>query len=64
MTINSLNFILFVAIVCVLYFIFPKKAKWVVLLVSNYVFYWLYSNWLIIYMLVTTLSIYLIALMM
>ncbi len=62
MTINSLNFILFVAIVCILYFIFPKKAKWIVLLISNYIFYWLCSNWLIIYMLITTLSIYLIAL--
>lgn len=62
MAINSLNFIYFVIVVCFLYFICPKKAKWVVLLVSNYIFYWLYSNWLILYMLITTLSIYFIAL--
>ncbi len=64
MTINSLSFIAFVAIVAIIYFIFPKKARWVVLLVANYVFYSICSNWLIIYMLVTTLSIYLVALKM
>ena len=62
MTINSLNFIYFVIAVCAIYFVFPKKAKWVVLLVANYIFYWLCSNWMIVYMLITTLSIYLIGL--
>ena len=54
MTINSLNFIYFVIAVCAIYFVFPKKAKWVVLLVANYIFYWLCSNWMIVYMLITT----------
>ncbi len=62
MAINSLNFIAFVAIVCILYFIFPKKAKWIVLLTANYIFYYMCSNWMIVYMLITTLSIYLIGL--
>ena len=62
MTINSLNFIIFVAIVCLVYFIAPKKIKWIILLIANYIFYYLCSNWLIIYMLITTLSIYLIGL--
>ncbi len=62
MAINSLGFLLFVAIVSLLYFILPKKIKWFVLLASSYVFYWLNSNWLIIYMIVTSLSIYLIGL--
>ena len=64
MAINSLNFIFFVIAVCVIYFVAPKKIKWVILLVANYIFYWLCSNWLIVYMLATTLSIYLIALRM
>lgn len=64
MTINSLNFVLFVAIVSLIYFIFPKKFKWVVLLVANYIFYFICSNFLIIYMLITTLSIYILALIM
>ena len=62
MAINSLKFIVFVAVVCCIYFIAPKKIKWVVLLLANYIFYWLCSNWLIVYMLITTLSIYLIGL--
>lgn len=62
MSINSLYFIAFVAIVCILYFIVPKKAKWVVLLVANYIFYFLSSNKLIVFVLLTTLSIYLAAL--
>lgn len=64
MTINSLNFIIFVAIACLLYFVVPKKIKWVVLLIANYVFYWLCSKELIVYMLITTISIYLLALWM
>ena len=64
MAINSLTFIAFVAIVCMLYFIFPKKAKWTVLLIASYVFYWFASGKLVIYMMITTLSIYVSALLM
>lgn len=63
MLINSLNFVVFVAVVCILYFIFPKKAKWFVLLAASYIFYWISSNKLIIFLLITTLSIYLGALL-
>lgn len=64
MAINSLKFILFVAIICMIYFVAPKKAKWIVLLVASYLFYFLSSSKLIVFLLVTTLSIYLIALWM
>lgn len=64
MAINSLSFIAFVAIVCFLYYIFPKKAKWVVLLAASYIFYFLSSNKLTVFILATTLSIYLLALLM
>ena len=62
MAINSLNFIIFIAIVCLVYFVVPKKIKWVVLLIANYTFYWICSKKLIVYMLITTISIYLLAL--
>ena len=58
MSINSAWFLLFVGIVSVLYFAFPKKIKWIVLLCASYIFYWLNSNKLIIYLLISTLSIY------
>lgn len=63
MSINSLSFVAFVAVICIIYFIFPKKAKWFVLLVASYIFYWVSSNKLIIFLLITTLSIYLGALL-
>ena len=64
MAINSLKFIAFVAIVCALYFIFPKKIKWFVLLASSYVFYWLSSTKLTLFLIFTTISVYLAALIM
>ena len=64
MSINSLYFVAFVAIVCILYYIFPKKAKWVVLLIASYIYYFLASNKLIVFLLFTTISIYLTALLL
>ena len=64
MSINSIYFIIFVAITCILYFIFPKKARWVVLLVSSYIYYYLASSKLIVFILTTTLTIYLAALVL
>ena len=64
MSISSIYFIIFVAITCILYFIFPKKARWVVLLVSSYIYYALASSKLIAFILTTTLTIYLAALVL
>ena len=64
MAINSLNFIIFIAIVCLVYFVVPKKIKWVILLIANYTFYWICSKKMIVYMSITTISIYLLALWM
>ena len=61
MAINSVYFIVFIAVICMLYFIFPKKAKWVVLLAGSYVFYWISSNKLTVFLLTTTISIYFLA---
>lgn len=64
MAINSLNFIFFVAIVCFLYFIFPKKIKWTVILAASYIFYFLSSGKLIVFLLTSTVSIYISTLLM
>src|SRR5574344_2400819 len=64
MAINSIEFILFIAIVFVLYYILPKKIRWLALLVSSYVFYYINSKKLTIFLVITTLSIYLLALLL
>ena len=62
MVINSLEFLVFVAILILIYFITPKKIKWLVLLIASYIFYFLNSTKLIVFILITTLSIYYVAL--
>lgn len=62
MAINTLEFLIFVALICIIYFIVPKKIKWVVLLVASYIYYFLASGKLTIFLMITTLSIYLIGL--
>ena len=64
MAINSLTYIAFIFVVCLIYFIVPKKIKWVVLLLASYIFYFISSSKLMIFMLLTTLSIYIAALVM
>lgn len=48
------------AVVFAAYFIIPKKARWIVLLVASYVFYWISSELLILVMFAQTLATYLI----
>ena len=64
MLINSLEFLVFVIITVVIYKIIPKKAKWIVLLIASYIYYFSNSTYLIACILITTLSIYLVALKM
>lgn len=64
MLINSLEFIVFIAIVVLLYSIMPKKVKWLVLLIASYIFYFSNSTKLIIFIIITTLLIYFAALLM
>lgn len=64
MLINSLEFLLFVIITVVAYKVVPKKAKWIVLLVASYIYYFSNSTYLISCILITTLSIYFVALKM
>lgn len=64
MLINSLEFIVFVAAVVLIYFLMPKKYKWVVLLIASYIYYFSNSTKLTVFLVITTLSIYLVALKM
>ena len=59
MLINSIKFVIFAALVVFLYYIVPLKKRWIVLLVSSYIFYFLSSKYLIVFILLSTLSIYL-----
>lgn len=61
MTIVSLKFLAFIAIVSLIYFIMPKKIRWIVLLLASYAYYFISSKALTGYLLVTTISIYLVA---
>lgn len=63
MNYTSLNFILFVALTVLAYFLFPlKKQKWTVLLVASYVFYLFAGYKYVAFILFTTVSTYLFAL--
>ncbi len=62
MAINSIGFVVFVAIVCMIYFLAPKKVKWAVLLIASYIYYFLSSGNLAVFLIITTISVYLLAL--
>lgn len=53
---TTITFLVFVAVIAVLFFCFPVKYRWTVLLAASYVFYWLSSRFAIVYILTTTAS--------
>lgn len=58
MAFTSWTFVLFVAGTAVLYYLLPKRARWVALLVASYGFY-LWGGWRTVgYLLLTTLTTY------
>ena len=62
MELTSLYFIAFVLFSCLVYYLVPKKAQWVVLLVASVFFFVMSSGLLTLYMLATTAIVYLGAL--
>ena len=55
----SLSFLFgFLPLTLILYGVLPKRARWVVLLVASYVFFWLLSSKLIVFVLISTGVIY------
>ena len=63
MAIISVKFMAFLAIISLLYFVMPKKIKWIVLLLGSYIYYFLSSSKLTIFLIITTISIYVSALL-
>ena len=55
MTFNSLEFLIFYPIVALLYFLLPRRAGWVMLLLASYYFYMCYQAELVVLILGTTL---------
>ncbi len=62
MLFTSIEFIAFLALVFLLYYVLPKKCQWPLLLIFSYAFYWIADPRYIIFILVTTVSAYLITL--
>ncbi len=64
MLFTSYEFIAFIAIVFVLYYIVPKKWQWPLLLVFSYIFYYLADPRYLLFIVVTTVSTYIISIQM
>lgn len=54
MNFNSLQFLIFLPIVLLLYWILPHKFRWVLLLIASYYFYMSWNAWLVFAILGTT----------
>ena len=54
MAFTSFDFLVFVLVTVVAYYIVPKKARWVVLLIASYAFYFISSASTFVFLLVTT----------
>ena len=61
MTFNSIPFLIFYPVVLLLYFILPKKIRWIMLLAASYFFYAFYSPELLFLIIGTTLISWLCA---
>ncbi len=60
MSIVSFAFLVFAALTVVCYFCMPKDYRWVVLLVSSWIFYWINSKKLLIVLIATSLFTFVI----
>ena len=58
MNYTAITFLVFTAITGLVYFLIPKRFRWVVLLAGSYIFYVANSGWLVVFIFLTTLSIY------
>ena len=61
MLFNSLTFIIFLAVVLGLYYTLPQKLKWIMLLIASCIFYMGWRAELIILIVISTLSNWLLA---
>ncbi|NLJ41840.1 MAG: MBOAT family protein [Clostridiales bacterium] len=54
----SYNFIVFISVLFIIYYIIPKKYQWVLLLLASYLFYFFAGPSYLIYIAATTISTY------
>lgn len=64
MNFNSWQFLIFLPIVVLLYWILPKKFRWVMLFLASYIFYMCWNPWLIFLILFTTIVSYVSGILM
>ena len=60
MLFTSYEFIGFLALLFVLYYIVPKRFQWQLLLVFSYAFYFMANPWYLVYIITTTVTVYLL----
>ncbi|WFR57690.1 MBOAT family O-acyltransferase [Anaerocolumna sp. AGMB13025] len=60
MLFTSHNFIIFIILLFIIYYLIPKRLQWPVLLIASYTFYYFAGIRYLVYILFTTLSSYLI----
>ena len=58
MSFISIEYCMFLLILAMLYYIFPLKKRWIVLLVGSFIFYYLSSGKLLFFLVLSMLSIY------
>ena len=58
MLLTSYEFIIFISICFVLYYILPKRFQWILLLVASYVFYFMAGTFYPLFLLATSLITY------
>ena len=63
MSFNSLEFLIFLPIVVLLYWVLPHRVRWVLLLIASYYFYMSWNAWLIFLIMSTTLVSYVAAIL-
>ncbi|MBO7310169.1 MAG: MBOAT family protein [Clostridia bacterium] len=61
MLFTSYTFIAFLCVMLAAYFLTPKRAQWITLLVGSYVFYAFAGAWYFVFILFTTVSAYIIS---
>lgn len=59
MNFNSLEFLIFLPTAVLFYWLLPHKARWLLLLAASYIFYMRWNVWLIVLILITTVTAYL-----
>ena len=64
MLFTSYEFLLFVGVLLVLYYTIPKKMQWILLTLASYIFYGLSGPGYLIFILITTITAYLTAVLM